>query len=176
MIDNRIDNHKIPRKRNSEAGSSFKTCSAFDMANHGLCYTESPKNRQRFSLPHFPKALTIWQPTQSTMTKWFPWRACANSVIRWPEEAPAPDPRRSPFSVGCLWNSHGKNPVRLYPKLQSHPIGLRKIFIDYLFFQADQSDCTKSVSISNRFVSSEERWNKNFPWQICRARVFPLVV
>ena len=145
MIDNRIDNHKIPRKRNSEAGSSFKTCSAFDMANHGLCYTESPKNRQRFSLPHFPKALTIWQPTQSTMTKWFPWRACANSVIRWPEEAPAPDPRRSPFSVGCLWNSHGKNPVRLYPKLPSQPIGLPKIFIDYLFFQADQSDCTKSV-------------------------------
>ena len=145
MIDNRIDNHKIPRKRNSEAGSSFKTCSAFDMANHGLCYTESPKNRQRFSLPHFPKALTIWQPTQSTMTKWFPWRASANSVIRWPEEAPAPDPRRSPFSVGCLWNSHGKNPVRLYPKLPSQPIGLPKIFIDYLFFQADRSDCTKSV-------------------------------
>ena len=49
------------------------------------------------------------------------------------------------FSVGCLWHSHGKNPVRLYPKLQSQPIGLPKIFIDYLFFQADQSDCTKSV-------------------------------
>ena len=176
MIDNRIDNHKIPRKRNSEAGSSFKTCSAFDMANHGLCYTESPKNRQRFSLPHFPKALTIWQPTQSTMTKWFPWRACAKSVIRWPKEAPAPDPRRSPFSVGCLWNSHGKNPVRLYPKLPSQPIGLPKIFIDYLFFQADQSDCTKSVSIFNRFASSEERWNQNVPCQICRAWVFPLVV
>ena len=61
------------------------------------------------------------------------------------------------FSVGCLWHSHGKNPVRLYPKLQSQPIGLCKIFIDYLFFQADQSDCTKSVSISNRFASSEER-------------------
>ena len=59
------------------------------------------------------------------------------------------------FSVGCLWHSHGKNPVRLYPKLQSQPIGLCKIFIDYLFFQADQSDCTKSVSISNRFASSE---------------------
>ena len=59
--------------------------------------------------------------------------------------------------LGCLWHSHGKNPVRLYPKLQSQPIGLRKTFIDYLFFQADQSDCTKSVSIFNRFVSSEER-------------------
>ena len=23
------------------------------------------------------------------------------------------------YSVGCLWHSHGKNPVRLYPKLQS---------------------------------------------------------
>ena len=61
------------------------------------------------------------------------------------------------FSVGCLWHSHGKNPVQLYPKLQSQPIGLRNIFIDYLFFQADQSDCTKSVSIFNQFASSEER-------------------
>ena len=56
-------------------------------------------------------------------------------------------------SVGCLWHSHGKNPVRLYPKLQSQPIGLPKIFIDYLFFQADQSDCINSVSIFNRFAS-----------------------
>ena len=37
----------------------------------------------------------------------------------------------------CLWHSHGKNPVRLYPKLQSQPKGLPKIFIDYLFFQDD---------------------------------------
>ena len=44
-------------------------------------------------------------------------------------------------SVGCLWHSHGKNSVRLYPKLQSQPTGLPKIFIDYLYFQADQSDC-----------------------------------
>ena len=51
------------------------------------------------------------------------------------------------LSVRCLWHSHGKNPVRLYPKLQSQPIGLPKIFIDYLFVQADQSDCTKSISI-----------------------------
>ena len=80
------------------------------------------------------------------------------------------------LSVGCLWHSHGKNPVRLYPKLQSQPIELPKIFIDYLFFQADQSDCTKSVSIFNRFASSEERWNQNVPCQICRAWVFPLVV
>ena len=78
------------------------------------------------------------------------------------------------YSVGCLWHSHGKNPVRLYPKLQSQPIGLRKIFIDYLFSQADQSDCTKSVSISSRFASSEEL--QNVPCQICGARVFPLVV
>ena len=71
--------------------------------------------------------------------------------------------RKNPatFSVGCLWHSHGKNPVRLYPKLQSQPTGLLKIFIDYFFFQADQSDCTKSVSIFNRFASSEERWNQN---------------
>ena len=79
-------------------------------------------------------------------------------------------------SVGWLWHFHGKNPVRLYPRLQSQPIGLRKIFIDYLFFKADQSDCTKSVSIFNRFASSEERWNQNVPCQICRAWVFPLVV
>ena len=80
------------------------------------------------------------------------------------------------FSVGCLWHSHGKNPVRLYPKLQSQPIGLRKIFIDYFFLHVDQSDCTKSVSIFNRFPSSEERWNQNVPSQICRPWVFPLVV
>ena len=59
-------------------------------------------------------------------------------------------------SVGCLWHTHGKNPVRLYSKLQSQPIGLRKIFIDYLFFQAYQSYRTKSVSTFNRFASSEE--------------------
>ena len=78
-------------------------------------------------------------------------------------------------SVGCLWHSHGKNPVRSYPKLQSQPIGLPKTCIDYLFFQADQSDCTKFVSIFNRFASSEERWNQNDPCQICRPWVFPLV-
>ena len=66
-------------------------------------------------------------------------------------------------SEGCLWHSHGKNPVQLYPKLQSQPIGLRKIYIDCLFFQADQSDCTKSVSIFNRFASSEERWKNLSP-------------
>ena len=58
------------------------------------------------------------------------------------------------------WDACGTPTVKsgsLYPKLQSQPIGLRKIFIYYLFFQADQSDCTKSVSISNRFASSEER-------------------
>ena len=67
--------------------------------------------------------------------------------------------------VACSWELfrgmpvalHGKNPVPLYPKLLSQPIGLRKIFIDPLFFQADQTDCSKSVSISNRFASSEER-------------------
>ena len=72
------------------------------------------------------------------------------------------------FSVGCLWHSHGKNPVRSYPKLQSQPIGLPKIFIDYLFLQADQSDCTKSVSIFNRYAFSEESRNQNAPCQICR--------
>ena len=62
------------------------------------------------------------------------------------------------FSVGCLWHSRGKNPVRLYPKLQSQPIGLRKIFIDYFFFQVDQWDCTKPLSIFDRLASSEERF------------------
>ena len=61
------------------------------------------------------------------------------------------------FSVGCLWHSHGKNPVRLYPKLQSQPIGLHKIFIDYFFFQVDQWDCTKPLLIFDRLASSEER-------------------
>ena len=61
-------------------------------------------------------------------------------------------------SVGCLWHSHGKNPVRLYPKLQSQPIGLPKIFIDYFFFQVDQWDCTKPLSIFDRLASSEERF------------------
>ena len=61
-------------------------------------------------------------------------------------------------SVGCLWHSHGKNPFRLYPKLQSQPIGLRKVFIDYFFFQVDQWDCTKPLSIFDRLASSEERF------------------
>ena len=52
----------------------------------------------------------------------------------------------------------GKNPVRLYSKLQNQPIGLRKIFIDYFFFQVDQWDCTKPLSIFDRLASSEERF------------------
>ena len=60
--------------------------------------------------------------------------------------------------MGCLWHSHGKNPVRLYPKLQRQPIGLRKIFIDYFFFQVDQWDCTKPLSIFDRLASSQERF------------------
>ena len=40
--------------------------------------------------------------------------------------------------------------------MQSQPIGLRKIFIDFFFFQANQWDCTKSLSFFNRFASSEE--------------------
>ena len=39
---------------------------------------------------------------------------------------------RNCYSVGCLWHSHGKNPVWLYPKLQSQPIGLPKIFISII--------------------------------------------
>ena len=65
---------------------------------------------------------------------------------------------KSHYSVGCLWHSHGKNPVRLYPKLQNQPIGWRKIFIDYFFFQVDQWDCTKPLSIFDRLASSEERF------------------
>ena len=40
-------------------------------------------------------------------------------------------------------------------QLQSPLIGLRKISIDYFFFQADQWDCTKSLSTFNQFASSE---------------------
>ena len=58
--------------------------------------------------------------------------------------------------MGCLWHSHGKNPVRLYSKLQSQPTGLRKIFIDYFFFQVGQWDCTKLLSIFDRLASSDE--------------------
>ena len=47
-------------------------------------------------------------------------------------------------------------------------IGLRKIFMDYFFFQADQWDCTKSLSIFNRFASSEQRFRT---CQICRLSV-----
>ena len=36
----------------------------------------------------------------------------------------------SPYSFGCLWHSHGKNPVRLYPNCK-----------------AGQQDCVKSLSI-----------------------------
>ena len=69
------------------------------------------------------------------------------------------------FSVGCLWHSHGKNAVRLYPKLQSQPIGLRKLFIDYFFFQVDQWDCTKFLSICDRFVCFGERF-RTFQWSL----------
>ena len=65
---------------------------------------------------------------------------------------------RRHHSVGCLWHSHGKNSVRLYPKLQSQPIGLHKIVIDHFFFQVDQWDCTKPLSIFDRLASSEERF------------------
>ena len=60
------------------------------------------------------------------------------------------------FSVGCLWHTSKKNAVSLYEQSQSPPIGLRKIFIDYFFFQADQWDCTKSSLIFNRFASYEQ--------------------
>ena len=93
--------------------------------------------------------------------------------IVWPDSVTS---NLAPCSVGCLWHSHGKNPVRLYPKLQSQPIGLRKIFIDYLFFEADQSYCIKSVSIFNRFASSEERWNQNVPCQIDLVTVFDAIL
>ena len=63
-----------------------------------------------------------------------------------------------PRNKAIGWQSHGKNPVRLYPKLQSQPIGLRKIFIDYFFFQVDQWNCTKPLSIFDRLASSEERF------------------
>ena len=69
--------------------------------------------------------------------------------------------------MGCLWQSHGKNPLWFVfhgtNKLQSQPIGLRKIFIDYFFFQVDQWDCTKSLSIFNRFAFSEERFRTSLP-------------
>ena len=61
---------------------------------------------------------------------------------------------------------HGKSPVWFVfhcpNKLQSWPIGLRKIFIDYFFFQADQWDYTECLSIFNRFASSEESFRTFF--------------
>ena len=84
------------------------------------------------------------------------------------------------FFRGMPVAHHGKNPVwfvfHCTNKLQSQPIGLPKIFIDYFFFQAHQWDCTKSVSIFSWFALSEERWNQNVLCQICRPWVFPLVV
>ena len=60
------------------------------------------------------------------------------------------------FFRGMPVAHHGKNPVwfvfHCTNKLQSQPIGLPKIFIDYFFFQADQWDCTKSVSIFKKNV------------------------
>ena len=71
------------------------------------------------------------------------------------------------FFRGMPVAHHGKNPVwfvfHCTNKLQSQPIGLRKIFIDYFFFQDDQWDCTKSLSIFNRFASSEERFRTSLP-------------
>ena len=55
-----------------------------------------------------------------------------------------------------------KNAVSLYEQSQSPPVGLRKIFIDYFFFQADQWDCTKFSSIVNRFASSEQPEHAKF--------------
>ena len=55
----------------------------------------------------------------------------------------------------------GTRLVRLYPKLQRQPIGLPKIFIDYFFFQVDQWDCSKPLSIFDRLASSEERFRTN---------------
>ena len=55
------------------------------------------------------------------------------------------------YSVGCLPVAHHVK-VRfglfliVRTILQSPPTGLRKIFIDYFCFQADQWDCTKSLS------------------------------
>ena len=46
-------------------------------------------------------------------------------------------------------------------------MGLRKIFIDYFFFQADQWDCTKSSSIVNRFASSEQPERAKFVASQC---------
>ena len=103
-----------------------------------------------------PRALSIFP----IILIWWGYPAGASAEERgpfWEKREPA----STANSVGCLWHSHGKNPVRLYPKLQSQPIGLPKIFIDYLFFQADQSDCTKSVSIFNRSASSEGLWKPN---------------
>ena len=68
--------------------------------------------------------------------------------------------------LGMPVADHGKNPVWFVfhcpNKLQSWPIGLRKIFIDYFFFQADQWDYTECLSIFNRFASSEESFRTFF--------------
>ena len=53
--------------------------------------------------------------------------------------------------LGMPVADHGKHPVWFVfhcpNKLQSWPIGLRKIFIDYFFFQADQWDYTECLWI-----------------------------
>ena len=65
--------------------------------------------------------------------------------------------------MGCLWHTTVWHTTVWFVfhctnKLQSQPIGLRKILIDYFFFQANQWDCTKSLSIFNGIASSEERF------------------
>ena len=60
------------------------------------------------------------------------------------------------FSVGCLWQTTVKKCGFIVRTIAKPPIGLRKIFIDYFFFQADQWDCTKSSAIFSRFASSEQ--------------------
>ena len=106
--------------------------------------------------------LVILGPTVSTNT-YLPYKGSALPPLFTATPLPTPisyGQTPAPFYFrGMPVAPHSKNLARLYPKLQSQPIGLPKIFIDYLFFQADQSDCTKSVSILNRFASSERHWS-----------------
>ena len=64
-----------------------------------------------------------------------PWDACGTPTVK--------------IRFGCTQNCKA-----------SPYIGLRKIFIDYFFFQVDQWDCTKPLSIFDRLASSEELFRK----------------
>ena len=81
----------------------------------------------------------------------------ANIPFRYYENVPNTDTK-----IIVPWDACGIPTVKIrfgcMAKLQSQPIGLPKIFIDYFFFQVGQWDCTKFLSICDRFVCFGERF------------------